>query len=67
MSGLSKKSESSRREAFHLEKYKALRQELLVKMQHEFDIQKWTIVAVGLLYATGFTLDSAHIDPNTKQ
>ena len=52
------------KDSFLLEEYKALRQEILLKLQHEFDIQKNTMIGVAVVYTAAFTLHRAGINPS---
>jgi len=36
---------------FHIEEYKALRQEIVQLKQQQFTIQKWVVVSDGIIYA----------------
>ena len=56
----------AKRESFLLEEYKALRQEILLKLEHEFKIPKYTIVGVAFVYAAAFTLNNLHINQEHK-
>jgi hypothetical protein len=58
---------SDPREAFLLEEYKALRQEMLLKLQHEFDIHKNTTIAVAFVYTVAFTIDHFSINVEDKE
>jgi hypothetical protein len=54
------------RDVFLLEEYKALRQEILLKLQHAVDIQKYTMIAVAVIYTAAFTLDGIGISDSAK-
>ncbi len=54
------------KDAFLFEEYKALRQEILVKLQHAVDIQKYTTIAVAAIYAAAFTLDRIGISDSAR-
>jgi hypothetical protein len=55
---------SERRDDFLLEEYKALRQEILLRLQHEFNIHRYTMVAVAAVYVAAFSND--HLAPEQK-
>jgi hypothetical protein len=56
----------TKRESFLLEEYKALRQEILLKLEHEFKIHQYTIAGVAFVYAAAFTLNNLNINPDAK-
>lgn len=56
----------AKQESFLLEEYKALRQEILLKLEHEFKIHQYTIVGVVFVYAAAFTLNNININQEDK-
>jgi hypothetical protein len=42
--------EAVQRNQFHMEEYKCLRAEILLLKQHQFSIQKWITVSLGIIY-----------------
>jgi hypothetical protein len=42
------------KDKFHAEEYKSLRAEILLLKQHQFTIQKWTVVSLGIIYGSAF-------------
>jgi len=45
------------KDLFLLEEYKALREEIIVKLKQQFIIQKWICVAIAIIYAAAFTAE----------
>jgi hypothetical protein len=56
----------TKRDEFLLEQYKSLRQEMLLKLEHEFQIHRYTIVGVAAVYAAAFTLNHLGINEEDR-
>ena len=56
----------AKRHDFLLEEYKALRQEILLKLEHEFKIPRYTIVGVAFVYAAAFTINNLNINQEDR-
>jgi hypothetical protein len=56
----------SRRDSFLLEEYKALRQEILLKLQQQFNIQKWAILGIAGLYGLAASNGVQAVQPQIR-
>lgn len=52
---------------FYLEEYKALRGEVLLLKQHQYAIQKWVVVSVGIIYGLAFSTQPEIHGVSTQQ
>jgi hypothetical protein len=69
-STMSAKHSTDRKHEFHLEEYKALRAEIILLKGHQYLIQKWVIVTLGVLYGLAFGVsatDGFHLLPAINQ
>ena len=54
MGGSDRGDEVLLKDKFLMEEYKALRADVLLQKQHQFTIQKWVTVSLGVLYGLAF-------------